>query len=468
MKKAIRIAGIFLLSLLSCITGADEVALKNGNVMKGIVVESYKDRIVLRVARGEFTIQKKKILYINYSRPEQNYLKMGNDYADKADYEKALEYYNEALKAKPDFKDAIEAILRLKDAKEKHIVAKSALQVATNRSELKRSLGIVIEKEADNTKIVSVYPASPASNAGIKSGDIIIRVWDVSTKYESLDNIIELLLGDTGTSVRIIIGRKVNIVRRKIGRHQKAGIGISPDIKEEGLTITNIIKGAPAERAGLHIGDHIAAIDDESTRYLTLTESVRKMAGKEGTRLSLTIRRRLNLVRGKFEYKKPEPRGIGAKVSQVHNGIKIISPLPDSPAERAGLKKDDLLTRIEGRPLANMSFKKAVKLLRGAPGTDVSVTIERPVRLIRAKIPGYSFGGIGCSLERAKKGLVINKVSAGGPAEKAGIKAGDIIVGIENRRIPGGESLSESTRGIRGKAGKPLTLTISRAVTIRR
>ncbi len=468
--KVRRITGycIFLAVLLSCLTCADEVALKNGNVMKGIVVEDYKDRIVLRVARGEFTIEKKKILYVNYSRPEQNYLKMGNDYADNGDYIKALEYYNKSLEAKSDYKDAIAAILRLKDTKERRTAKKSALQTVTNREKLKMSLGMVIEKEGNNTKVVSVYPASPASNAGIKSGDLIIRVWDVSTKYENLDNIMEILTGKAGTSVKIIIERKANVIRKKLSWHQKVGIGISLNIKEEGLTINNVIKDGPAEMAGLRAEDIIIAVSGQSTRYLTLSESVKKMAGSEGTMLKLTTHRKLDLIRGKFEYKKPESQGIGAKVSQVFGGIKILSFLPGSPAKRAGLKNNDLLVKIEGKSIANMGFESAVKSLRGALGTSVSVTIERQIRLVRARIPGHSFGGIGCGLEKTSEGLKITKVSSGGPAEKGGVKSGDFIVGIKNRGVSRGESLTESIKKIRGGAGEPLTLTISRVITIRR
>jgi len=57
--------------------------------------------------------------------------------------------------------------------------------------------------------------------------------------------------------------------------------------------------------------------------------------------------------------------------------IRVISPISDTPAYRAGLKAGDLITHVDGDPILGMAFLDAVRRLRGRPRTDVRLTIER-------------------------------------------------------------------------------------------
>ncbi|MBI4125913.1 MAG: S41 family peptidase [Deltaproteobacteria bacterium] len=69
------------------------------------------------------------------------------------------------------------------------------------------------------------------------------------------------------------------------------GIGIEVTIRDKVLTVVSPIKGSPAERAGLHSGDHIVRIDGKSTESMSLSESVKAMRGKRGSTVRLTIQR---------------------------------------------------------------------------------------------------------------------------------------------------------------------------------
>ena len=71
---------------------------------------------------------------------------------------------------------------------------------------------------------------------------------------------------------------------------------------------------------------------------------------------------------GKFE-------GIGAEIGKKDDIISIISPLPGSPAEKAGLKIGDKIYAIDGKSIRGFSTDEAVKLIRGAHGTEVTLTI---------------------------------------------------------------------------------------------
>ncbi len=70
--------------------------------------------------------------------------------------------------------------------------------------------------------------------------------------------------------------------------------------------------------------------------------------------------------------------GLGIEIGLSEDGyIKIVSPIEDSPAYRAGIKAGDLITRLDGTPVKGLSLDESIKKMRGEPGTKVSLTIAR-------------------------------------------------------------------------------------------
>ena len=69
--------------------------------------------------------------------------------------------------------------------------------------------------------------------------------------------------------------------------------------------------------------------------------------------------------------------GIGIEITMEDGFVKIISPIDDTPAQRAGLKAGDLVIEVQGISLKDKSINDAVKLMRGEPGTSVKVKILR-------------------------------------------------------------------------------------------
>lgn len=70
--------------------------------------------------------------------------------------------------------------------------------------------------------------------------------------------------------------------------------------------------------------------------------------------------------------------GLGMHVSSVDEKIKVISPIDDTPAHRAGVKAGDYIIKIDDVSVVGMTLDEAVKKMRGKPGTEVSITILRP------------------------------------------------------------------------------------------
>lgn len=69
--------------------------------------------------------------------------------------------------------------------------------------------------------------------------------------------------------------------------------------------------------------------------------------------------------------------GLGIEVGMEDGYVKIISPIEDSPAYRAGLKAGDLITRLDSTPVKGLSLDEAVKKMRGEPNTKITLTIAR-------------------------------------------------------------------------------------------
>ena len=92
--------------------------------------------------------------------------------------------------------------------------------------------------------------------------------------------------------------------------------------------------------------------------------------------------------------------GLGIEITQEDGLIKIVSPIEGSPAFRAGLKTNDLITKIEDTPVKTLSLSEAVKRMRGQPDTQVTITILRkeesrtfPVTITREEIKTRSVKG---------------------------------------------------------------------------
>ncbi len=69
--------------------------------------------------------------------------------------------------------------------------------------------------------------------------------------------------------------------------------------------------------------------------------------------------------------------GLGIEVGMENGFVKVIAPIDDTPAQRAGVKAGDLVIRLDDTPVKGMTLGDAVKIMRGKPGTDIELTIVR-------------------------------------------------------------------------------------------
>lgn len=69
--------------------------------------------------------------------------------------------------------------------------------------------------------------------------------------------------------------------------------------------------------------------------------------------------------------------GLGIEVGMENGFVKVISPIDDTPAARAGVQASDLIIRLDEKPVKGLTLGEAVKIMRGKPNTDIKLTIVR-------------------------------------------------------------------------------------------
>ena len=83
---------------------------------------------------------------------------------------------------------------------------------------------------------------------------------------------------------------------------------------------------------------------------------------------------------------KGEFGGLGIEVTLENGLVKVISPIDDTPAERAGIKSGDLITHIDGEAVMGLSLSEAVSLMRGKVGSKINLTIKRRDQSLKIEI----------------------------------------------------------------------------------
>lgn len=129
--------------------------------------------------------------------------------------------------------------------------------------------------------------------------------------------------------------------------------------------------------------------------------------------------------------------GLGIEIVAAEGGIRVVAPIEDTPAYKAGIEAGDLIIKIEGELAKDMTLPEAVKMMRGKPGSSIKLTVFREseaqpieMRIVRAVIqvksvksdllaPGYVYLRVAQFQEKTSEQLkdqlaALRKRSGGG------------------------------------------------------
>ena len=130
--------------------------------------------------------------------------------------------------------------------------------------------------------------------------------------------------------------------------------------------------------------------------------------------------------------------GLGMQITMENGRVKVVSPIDDTPAAKAGIMAGDFITRIDNQLIAGMPLSDVVTKLRGTPGSSVSIELQRgtnpqpiektltreiiKVRSVRYSVDGDNVGTIRITefnnLAGGELKEAIKKISAQVPADK--------------------------------------------------
>lgn len=198
-----------------------------------------------------------------------------------------------------------------------------------------------------------------------------------------------------------------------------------------------------ADVFGLIKSDYVEPVEDKKL----LTDAISGMVASLDPHSAYLDKKALQELKegtqGKFG-------GLGIEVGTEDGYVKVISPIEDTPAYRAGIKPGDLITKLDGVSVKDMTLDAAVKKMRGDPNTKITLTIARKnvtkpivITLVREEIqvksvkskmiePGYAWLRVAMFQEPTVEDLVthINRLYAKNPHIKG--------IVLDLRNDPGG------------------------------
>ncbi len=116
--------------------------------------------------------------------------------------------------------------------------------------------------------------------------------------------------------------------------------------------------------------EYVEPVNDREVIEAAINGMLQSLDPHSGYMNARTFRDMQVQTRGEFG-------GLGIEVTQENGFVKVISPIDETPAARAGVKPGDLITHIDGRTVQGLTLNEAVERMRGPPRTEIRLTIRR-------------------------------------------------------------------------------------------
>jgi carboxyl-terminal processing protease len=195
-----------------------------------------------------------------------------------------------------------------------------------------------------------------------------------SPTAKSTHELIEGLAAEQGVALN---DEEVAVLRRAVpivGRRYLRQLDLTPLLKET--------------MAGLR--EYDTAMADARKQAAAKNDGGAVRPGGTYRRVALALNKGLNVLDAHSAYLDPESyselririsgkfAGLGLEVTMEEGLVKVIAPIDDTPAQRAGMRAGDKISHVDGTPIKGMTLREAVSRMRGLVGTTIRLTVVRP------------------------------------------------------------------------------------------
>jgi CubicO group peptidase (beta-lactamase class C family) len=219
-----------------------------------------------------------------------------------------------------------------------------------------------------------------------------------------------------------------------------------------GVVVDGVVPRTPAEHAGLRKGDRVLLAQGLPIRsaadFLNLSRTWRP-----GQRVELRILRQGRQEAVTLQLAS-EPTGLEEAPSLLlglapdygeTDGVRVLLVRRKGPADRAGIRADDLIREVNGRPVATLDeFLTAIEGVR--PGSQYRLQLSRQGKTLDARLTAAAPPAIGFAVAQpdGKQGLYLVDVAKDGPAARAGLAEGDRLVSIDGKPVPTAQAFGQA------------------------
>lgn len=292
----------------------DTVILKNGVKLKGLILDEFKDRVVVSTSDGEITLMKSDIRSSTYDSEEKALMQQGRNLLKRRQHVKAYYVFEKALELDPDLVEARERMNYLRSFLEDS-VRNDIIETMNKREEIagareavdpsgiiRRQMGMIL---VPGEKYVTVEH-EPDGNfsekmSGIQDGDRIVAVWGQMMAYMDPEEVAAALISPG--EIRMTIERTVEPQLDRIRGYlrylffagYKSIIGATLRLRTEGLIAERLVAGGAFASAGLKDGDMLYRITGKNTRYMPTSHVEDILKENQGKRIEVVFRREVTL-----------------------------------------------------------------------------------------------------------------------------------------------------------------------------
>lgn len=309
LKRIIALAVIII--LFSSSVFADVVIMKDGQRIKGLILDEFKDRVVVSTVEGEKTIMVSDIRSAIYSSEEKALMQKARNHEKRRQEIEAYYTYEKVLDIDPD----------LTEAKERRNYLRSYIEIGTrqkimenmtsgktafdsNRKEnaasfVAQDIGIALIPGGKYVQVARVTKANVLDR--IKPGDKIVAVWSEMTAYMDVGEVSSMML--VPGEVRLEIERTTfptlsyakSWIYRLLFSSYKEAIGAGLELYTKGVIVKDIFEGGPFQEAGIANGDLVYRINGKNTRYIPMKRIVETLMADQGKQVEVVVRRNVTL-----------------------------------------------------------------------------------------------------------------------------------------------------------------------------